>query len=152
MRKSHIVFLEEEDLNLARMLGLTNLSEYVRDCISYFVSGCDRELTPSEIRELSKKIALEKRVAAQKQQKITGQMEEVRAQIEAARQKRLDSISVAVKFEVDRIGSERFAKYMEDTFGDFSTIQDDIIQVVSKTSGYPVDLADVIAAFRSVKA
>jgi hypothetical protein len=41
---------------------------------------------------------------------------------------------------------------MEDTFGDFSTIQDDIIQVVSKTSGYPVDLADVIAAFRSVKA
>jgi hypothetical protein len=152
MRKSHIVFLEEEDLNLARMLGLTNLSEYVRDCISYFVSGCDRELTPSEIRELSKKIALEKRAAAQKQQKITGQMEEVRAQIEAARQKRLDSISVAVKFEVDRIGSERFAKYMEDTFGDFSTIQDDIIQVVSKTSGYPVDLADVIAAFRSVKA
>ncbi|MDD4137948.1 MAG: hypothetical protein PHT99_08680 [Methanoregula sp.] len=140
-----MVLLEEEDFNLARMLGLTNLSEYVRDSISYFISGCDRELTPSEIRELSKKIAIEKRAELQRQQKITGQTDEEKQAIEQARQERMDRVRASVKIEMDRIGMDRFKKYMTDTFGDYQTIQDDCLAAISKDTGFPVELADVLA-------
>jgi len=147
-----MVLLEEEEWDLARMLGLTNLSGYVRDAISYFISASDRELTPSEVRELSKKFALEKRAALQQQQKITGITEEESRKINEAREKRAAHIREAVKLEVDRIGSDRFKRYLEDPFGDFTKIQDDIIAAVGKASGYTVELADVIAAFKEVRA
>lgn len=145
MRKSHIVFLEEEDLNLARMLGLTNLSEYVRNCISYFISGCDRELAPSEIRELSKKIAIEKRAAAQKQQKITGHTEEEKQKVAELRQVRLDKIQISFKKELERIGMDRMKRYMQDVNGDYATVQDDILKAVSQDSGVAVELSDIMA-------
>jgi len=152
LRKNHIVSLEEEEWDLAKTLGLVNLSEYVRDCISYFISGTDRELTHSEIRELSKKFALEKRAALLKQQKITGQTDEERQKIEEFKAKRMARIAEAVQTEAYQIGNERFKKYLDDPFGDYSTVQDGIIAAVSKASGYQVDLSDVITAFKTVLA
>ena len=128
-------------MQLAQALGLTNLSDYVRSAISYFISGSDRELTPTEIRELSKKLALEKRAELQKQQKI----EDLRA-------KRLAKIIESVKIESSRVGFDRFKRYLDDPHGDYVAIQDDIIAAVSNSAGFPVDLADVVKAFRQVSA
>ncbi|MGA9621833.1 hypothetical protein [Methanoregula sp.] len=152
MRKNHTVSLEEEDVQLAQALGLTNLSDYVRNAISYFISGSDRELTPSEIRELSKKLALEKRAELQKQQKITGQSDEEKQKIEDLRAKRLAKIIESVKIESSRVGFDRFKRYLDDPHGDYVAIQDDIIEAVSNSAGFPVDLADVVQAFRQVSA
>ena len=152
MRKNHTVSLEEEDVQLAQALGLTNLSDYVRSAISYFISGSDRELTPSEIRELSKKLALEKRAELQKQQKITSQSDEEKQKIEDLRAKRLAKIIESVKIESSRVGSDRFKRYLDDPHGDYVAIQDDIIESVSNNAGFPVDLADVVQAFRQVSA
>jgi hypothetical protein len=147
-----MVSLEEEEWDLAKTLGLVNLSEYVRDCISYFISGTDRELTPTEIRELSKKFALEKRAALLKQQKITGQTDEEKQKIEDLRAKRLAKIIESVKIESSRVGFDRFKRYLDDPHGDYVAIQDDIIAAVSNSAGFPVVLADVVQAFRQVSA
>jgi hypothetical protein len=150
LRKLYPASVEEDDMLLARTLGLTNFSEFVRDCISYFISGTDRELTRSEIRELSKKFAHEKRAALLKQQKITGQTEEDREKVKVYQQKRQDAIDAATKQEIHRITPDRFWKYLDDSTGDYHTIQEDIIRVVSERSGYPVELCDLIAAYRRV--
>lgn len=149
--KGHMVTLEEEAYSLARDLGLENLSEFVRDAISYFISGTDRELTKSEIRELSKKFAHEKRAALLKQQRISGQTDEEKARVQEYRQKRQDAIDRATRQEVERISPDRFWKYLDDTTGDYIPLQDNIIAAVSASSGHQVDLADVIAAFRRVR-
>lgn len=153
LRKNHVVFLDEDALNLARTLGLENLSEFVRDSISYFISGTDRELTASEIRELAKKFAHEKRAALLKQQKISEQTDEERAKIEAYRQKQRDAIDAAVTVEMNRIGIDRFRKYLDDVTGDYATLQEDIITAVSAASGQStVQLCDVIESFRRIRA
>ena len=152
MRKLHGVYLDEDTLNLAQTLGLPNLSEFVRDCLSYFVSGCDRELTPSEIRELSKRFAHEKRAALLSQQKLTGQTEEEKQRIEAFRAKRQAAINESVLEELHYHGQDRFQRYLDDPNGDYVRVQDQIIEAVSKASGYPVDLADIITAFKAVRA
>lgn len=140
-----MVLLEEDDITLARQLGLDNLSDYVRDCIAFFISGCDRELTRSEVREISKKIALEKRISAMKQQKITAQTEEERQKIADAQQVRRDKLMQAVKTEMDRVGADRMRRYMKDENGDYHKVQEDILLAISQKTGFPVDLADVLA-------
>jgi len=150
MRKNHCVFLDDDVLTCAQLCGLENLSEFVRDALNAFISETGEELTKSQIREIAKKYALMKRASLQQQQKIVGQTDEEKQKIENFREKRLSCIISSVKVEVDRIGPERFKKYMDDPFEDFSTIQDDIIASVSERSGYSVDLADVIRAFKVV--
>jgi hypothetical protein len=147
-----MVLLDEEVLIAAQLLGLDNLSEYVRDSLSYFISETGEELTKSQIREIAKKYAIMKRSAILQQQRITGRTEEEIREIERIKVKRFASIIESVKAEVDRIGPERFRKYLDDPFGDYTAIQDNIIAAVSQSSGYRVDLADVIQAFKAVRA
>lgn len=145
MRKLHGAYLEEEEVNLAHLLGLNNLSEFFRDAISYFIAGCDRELTRSEIRELSKKFALEKRAAIERQQKITAKTAEEQAKIAELKESRKKAIFEAVRQEMDRTGMERFERYIKDAHGDYTKIQDDILTSMSKTAGFRVEQADVLA-------
>ena len=149
--KLHSVYLDEEVFSCAQMCGLDNLSEFVREALSFFISETGEELTKSQIREISKRYALMKRTSLHQQQRITHQSEEEIQMIERVRAKRLSCIIQSVKAEVDRIGRERFKRYLDDPFGDYTSIQDDIISTVSKQSGYAVDLADVIQAFKAVK-
>lgn len=145
-----MVLLEEEDYDLAKTLGLTNLSEFVRDSISYFISGSDRELTRSEIRELSKKFAHEKRAALMQQQQITGKTEEELAKIAELREQRRQRILSAMQKEMDRHGIQRFKRYMVDENGDYAQIQDDILEAMSKDAGIPVQLCDVLELLKAV--
>ena len=152
MKKNHMVLLDEGDWELAHQLGLENLSEFVRDCLSYFISGTDRELTPSEKREIAKNFAMAKRATFLRQQKITEQTEEEKQKLNAALQARCERIAVSMRKEMDRIGSGRFRKYfLEDEFGDFAVTTRDIITAIEKDAGIPVDHSDVVAILRGVK-
>ena len=156
MLKIHTVNLEEETYQTAILLlgaDQRKFSELVRDFLTYFVSNCDRELTTTELRTLAKKFALEKRAALMQQQKITGTSEEEQKKIDAIREKRRSAIREAVRQEVNRIGNDRFRRYfLEDHYGDYQRIQDDTIAVISKSSGQPVELSDVITAYKEVRA
>jgi hypothetical protein len=73
-------------------------------------------------------------------------------QVEAFRQKRETAIDTATRQELGRIAPDRFWKYLDDTTGDYLTIQQDIIAAISQQAGYPVELHDVIAAYKRVMA
>lgn len=142
--------VDEDTMILARALGLTNFSEFCRDALSYFISNADRELTPSEIRELSKKFAHEKRAAMLKQQQITGKTDEELAKIAELKEQRRQRILTAMKKEMDARGMYRFRRYMIDENGDYAGIQDDILEAMSKDAGIPVQLCDVLELLKAV--
>jgi hypothetical protein len=86
------------------------------------------------------------------QRKITTRTDEEIAEIERLRNLRFSRIVESVRVEAERIGPDRFQRYLNDLNGDYINLQDDIIAAVSKASGQQVDLADVIQAYKEVRA
>jgi hypothetical protein len=126
-----------------------NLSDFFRHCLEAWVYSAD---DPRPLWQQTSEIVeqIKKDVAAQRQ---IVQFESAEAQEKATTEKvRMDLIKQATVTEIERVGRERFKRYLDDPNGDYSAIQDNIVAAVSKSSGYRVDLADVIAAFRGVKA
>ncbi len=147
------VYLDQdyEDLKpLLKRRGVTNFSEVCRDLIMFLIGDGETELTKTQIRELTSQFAKMKLAELQKQQKITGATEEEKQKIDAFRAKRMAKIIESVKVESSRIGTDRFKRYLDDPYGDYAIIQDDIIAAVSQASGYQVNLADLIQAFKAV--
>jgi hypothetical protein len=148
LRKNHCVHLEEDIVTLAGLYGMENLSEFVRDALTYFVSENGEELTKSQIREILKRFAIQKRAKLQSQMKISQQTDEERLKIIEIQERRFKILIKSVESEAERIGIERFRKYLADEYGDYSEIQDDIMKSVSEKAGFEVQLSDIIKAFR----
>jgi hypothetical protein len=145
------VHIPEDLYLLARHLGLRNLNEFVRDALQGFVDGQEDPVADS-VATRARQIAIDLRAKSMQQRKITCRTDEENAEIERLRSVRRARINEAVLVELHRIGADRFEKYLEDPEGDYQSIQDDIITAVGKASGYSVDLADVITAFKEVRA
>ena len=146
--KRTTLYIDDDVAALAKIIGITNFSETFREMLEFLVSSSDEEMTRSQIRDKLKEFAKMKRAELKSQMKI---VEETDAE-KQIRSKRFAVIVESVRKEASRIGLERFERYLEDPNGDFAKIQDDIVLSVSRGARREVILADVIAAFKEVRA
>lgn len=142
--KRTTLYIDDDVAALAKIMGITNLSETFREMLEFLVSTSGEEMTRSQIRAKLKEFADIKRASIRSQTKIVEQTEAEKK----AREKRFNRIIESVRKEFRSIGPDRFGRYMEDIDGDYADIQDDIVESVSKDSGMQVQLSDVIAAYK----
>lgn len=133
----------------ARLLGLTNLNEFVREGLQGFVDG-QVEPIHDPVAARARQLAVELRAKSRQQQKITAQSEEELAKIAELKEQRRQRILTAMKKEMDSRGAYRFRRYMIDEHGDYAGIQDDILEAMSKDAGIPVQLCDVLELLKVV--
>ena len=123
-----------------------NYSAFFRACLESWVYSKDDH---RPLWEQASDIVEQIKKEAREQQQIQ-QFESEKSEKEKIRS---SSIREAVRQEVNRIGNDRFRRYfLEDHYGDYQRIQDDTIAVISKSSGQPVELSDVITAYKEVRA
>lgn len=126
-----------------------NVSEFCRLCLESWATSPDdpRPLwqQASDIVEQIKK----ERAAQQELIRFASKEEQDRAASDKARRA---IIATAISGEMERHGRERFRRYIEDPNGDYHRIQDDILQAMSRETGFAVELSDVMEIMRKIPA